>query len=468
MTENNENCKTENWLCRKYNDFVNDKIETKFVYAALFSILIVFYFFSYHHSGDDVAYSMALNDRSLFEYLKYQYLNWSSRTVIEAFLPFFSKYYIVWYFFDSALTLLVVYSIAKICKINSNLLTLFIFSIYMCLPRPAFDAAGWVATSMNYNWVLALGLYTLTSIVKILNGEKIKPYQYILYFLATVYAASHEQMCALLLGFYGFFLVYNLIKNKKINIFLLFSFLFSLLAIAYILTAPGNVARNSVGDGWFGSISLIQKLEIGFSSTWYEYFVNPNFFVSLCVILMILYSLERKNYVNLVFLTIFAAISLLIHYYYDCYWEQYRYGYLNFFIYLREVLSPIGTQPNIHKPFSLIPELFICLRILLFFIPVLTCFEDKKIRNFVVLVFIAGFASRMLMSFSSSIWASGTRTFIFFYTSFIIFAVYLFKELMNTIYAKLLRFLTVAGAVFAIFTFVYRILIYYAFSSMFA
>ena len=73
---------------------------------------------------------------------------------------------------------------------------------------------GWYATTLNYVWPLALGLYGLSYIIQIISNEKISIAQQISYVVASLYAINQEQMCALFVGFYALFMIYSLVNIK--------------------------------------------------------------------------------------------------------------------------------------------------------------------------------------------------------------------------------------------------------------
>ena len=75
-------------------------------------------------------------------------------------------------------------------------------------PIVLMNGAGWAATTINYMWPLATGLFALIPIRKIWDEEKIKFWQYPLYIIAMIFATNQEQVCAILLGTYLLFTVF--------------------------------------------------------------------------------------------------------------------------------------------------------------------------------------------------------------------------------------------------------------------
>lgn len=46
--------------------------------------------------------------------------------------------------------------------------------VIMLFPFGTFGVAGWYATTLNYVWPLALGLYGLSYIIQIISNEKVQ------------------------------------------------------------------------------------------------------------------------------------------------------------------------------------------------------------------------------------------------------------------------------------------------------
>ena len=99
---------------------------------------------------------------------------------------------------------LVLHSLRRIIsptKENDGIITFFLMLVIMLYPFGTFGVAGWYATTLNYVWPLALGLYGLSYITQVLSNGKISMIQQISYVVASLYAINQEQMCALFVGF---------------------------------------------------------------------------------------------------------------------------------------------------------------------------------------------------------------------------------------------------------------------------
>ena len=138
-------------------------------------------------------------------------------------------------------------------------------------PIVKMNDAGWAATTVNYMWPLATGLFTLIPIKKIWDNEKIKFWQYPLYVVTLIFASNQEQACAILFGTYLLFTVLMIIKNKKIHPFMVIQTLIVIASLIFILTCPGNAARTTVEINNqfkdFEMLTILDKIGIGLTST---------------------------------------------------------------------------------------------------------------------------------------------------------------------------------------------------------
>ena len=67
--------------------------------------------------------------------------------------------------------------------------------------------------------------------------------QQISYVVASLYAINQEQMCALFVGFYALFMIYSLVKHKKVPILAYIILVLSFIMLGYHALCPGNELR---------------------------------------------------------------------------------------------------------------------------------------------------------------------------------------------------------------------------------
>ncbi len=173
---------------------------------ALFILEIVLMMFITPNKHDDKVFLESVTGTSIWSYVGPRYYNWSSRLIIEFVLCGvlkISKY--LWILLEALMVTLAGYSISKLfVKNNENKFENIIMLVSMILiyPITQMNSAGWAATTINYMWPLATGLFALIPIRKIWDGEKIKFWQYPLYTVGLIFGSNQEQACAILFGTY--------------------------------------------------------------------------------------------------------------------------------------------------------------------------------------------------------------------------------------------------------------------------
>lgn len=396
-----------------------------FPFVVLTFFLLFFHACIYIGNGDDLYFQSVLKENSLFEWLIFRYNNWTSRLIIEFFLIIISGHHLLWRLLNVAMMLLGTLSTVKIFSSKRSIVfNWLVCALFLCLPKHLYNSAGWIATTLNYSWVLCLGLFAMIPIKKIISKEKIVWYEYIFYIGAMIYATNSEQMCLILIMVYFFSMCYMFYLDKKLNWFLLTSFIMNFSSLIFIITCPGNVNRNiSETATWFpeyGSISLFRKLEIGYSSTLFEFIMKPNLvFLIFAVLLFICVMLKHKSMSYRLISFIPLACNLI-------------FGFLSEFfpeiLGIRNSLTHYGTGLGF-RPVTWIPDIVLSLVCACIIISLYVSFEHKKMFILTTSILLLGFISRMVMSFSPTIWASLTRTFIFMYTSIIMCSFILYQKI---------------------------------------
>ena len=242
--------------------------------------LILFVFMVIRHASvklgvaDDVWF-LEQSKMGLINYTQMRIQTWTSRNIIElVMLVLLNINKWAWIILDSGMFVLVLHSLRRIIcptKENDWIITFFLMLVIMLFPFGTFGVAGWYATTLNYVWPLALGLYGLSYIIQIISNEKISIAQQISYVVASLYAINQEQMCALFVGFYALFMIYSLVKHKKVPILAYIILVLSFIMLGYHALCPGNELRkvaemNAYYPAFYG-FKLMDKLLLGVLST---------------------------------------------------------------------------------------------------------------------------------------------------------------------------------------------------------
>ncbi|WP_010249424.1 DUF6056 family protein [Acetivibrio cellulolyticus] len=400
--------------------------------------------------GDDHEYLMVLNKSNLnvMPFIIHRYFNWSSRVIIEPFLIKLVHFQWLWRILDTAVMVIMSVSISKLIPSSdirrSNWIIAGIIFIY---PISHMSTAGWIATTMNYSWPLAFGLFSMIPIKKILFDEKIKSFEYIFYITALLFALNQEQMCAIVLSVYLVFTIYLIIK-KRPNLFMFVQSILGIASIIFILTCPGNYVRKiSEVKRWFPeypNMSLLRKIEMGYSSSLFQFIINPNIIFTLFSgLLLICMIITNKKGLYKVMAAVPFATSII-------------FGYLGGLLvevlpivdFVKNSMTEFGTGIEIFSVTSWLPDVIITFSLVSVLFSLYVIFENKKYSMLSIFIVLLGFGSRIIMAFSPTIWASSLRTFIFMYFAFIICSVILFQVILDS---KLKKYIMLSTSVIGFF-----------------
>lgn len=386
---------------------------------------------------DDAFYIQAITGVPVFSFVSQRYLEWTSRVLIEATLGIifrFSKY--IWIFGNVIMVTLIGYSISKLfvkkdMKKEMNMMVLWLVILY---PFERMSSAGWAATTVNYIWPMALGLFSMISIKMAWDKKKINIFQGILFSLATIYACNQEQCCAILLATYLMFTVILTVRDKKkVSPFVYLQTIIAILSIIFILTTPGNALRKQdeivAYFPEFSSIGLIDKLAMGVTSTMGELLVNYS--VTFAIFSFMILAYIWNNYkdrlirgISAIPLTATLALS-----YFSSFTEHtfpaVKWLRENFVKEQRIINSEHYTYLGNYA------ELIISLIVIFSVIICLLLIFKKLKNNLGIYIFGAGLVSRLIMGFSPTIFVSTNRTFVMMEFACLICTLLIWQELVK-------------------------------------
>ncbi|MBP3415644.1 MAG: hypothetical protein J6L81_10680 [Clostridia bacterium] len=397
--------------------------------------------------NDDAAYAQALAqyNGNIFEYLKYRYFNINSRQIIDGAILCIIRHPTLWKLCDTAAAVLVSWCIAELLPgKRSAAKNWFVVLLVFLYPFDQMRSAGWIATTMNYLWVLAFGLFSLLVLKDIVRGKKPNIILSILSIPAILYAANQEQMCAVLLAVLGVFAVWLWIRDRRIYPIIAAHLSIVLLSIVHILTCPGGISRRAYETRWFpdfDKMSVFRKAELGFSSSLYEFVMGKslsmstqlgsadiiNFiFAAFCILLAVsVYKNNRNMWVRAASLVPVVCTAVFGVF------GTYIGTYVGWVSDVREAMTAYGTGISFSSIKSFVPDLILGLVCVGVCVSLWFAFKDKLWSLFMIFIAGLGLGTRILMGFSPTIWASQSRTFIFMYFAIIFCTAVMFAKLAD-------------------------------------
>lgn len=400
---------------------------------ALFIIELVLVIFVTPNKFDDKVFLDNVTNTTIGSYVFPRYYTWTSRTIIEYTLCLvlkMSKY--IWILVQGLMMALVGYSISKLFIKNENkqnlVLLLFLILLY---PMNIMASAGWAATTVNYMWPLATCLFALIPIRKVWDGEKIKPWQYPLYVLAMIFACNQEQTCAILLACYLIFNIVTIIKDKKVHPIMIIQLILAITSVIFILTCPGNYVRNEseVVDNFkdMQTLTMLDKIGLGFTSMTASIFSKGDLpFLIMTFVLCTFVCLNYKETLYKVIAGIPFASILISFYGYNI--SSRFFPFITSFFEKLKVKGVLLTAANCNNLFNVLPIAFSFIIFVCLLLTIALLNKELK-KNIALLVFLAGYFSRLIMGFSPTVFASSDRTMIFFDFAMIIITLLTIQEM---------------------------------------
>lgn len=391
---------------------------------------------------NDDSYFVALRGQwsSLFDLIVDRYLTDSSRVLSESVLFFLiDKPFIMWQILDTLICVLLFHSLSVIVVNDKNSkLNIVLFMAVASYPFMHVGSAGWICTSLNFLWPLATLVYGLSGIVRRYRGEKVSGISYFLYIISLIFAANCEQSATVLLMLSAMAVVYAFIDKRK-KWFEIVSLLIGVFGVVFALSAPGNGERVAMeAENWmpeFFDLTIFDKFRLCAVFVFEHFVMIPDVIFFFFALLIAYLGIKKKNawWKNVIAIcpvtidVIFTAVYFV---------KDFIIGHKKNY----DFTTPSIFINDSHTAFVQYSEL---LGLFLFIIAsvVTLCFviEDAKERFAAIWVLGAGFAVRMALMISPTMFSSWHRTLIYMYFAFIYVSMILICKLFKIQDSKLAK-----------------------------
>lgn len=359
--------------------------------------------------NDMLVFRELVNQNDLWTFLKLRN-EITSRLLLETLLYGIIKLpYIVFLVITIILVFCGMFSLRYLLKWNDVTFGISLLLILL-FPWKSLCEAGIQPVVINYIWSFVFGLIGFIPIRKVLDHKKIRIADYFLYGIPMILACNMEQMAAICFGFC--ILTLLILRKEKGKGIILSQLLISLLSIGFLLFGPGNRERalTSVNVYWpgFENLNVFQKVVNGYETTLNYYFsISMPLFAFFAFILLV-YFISKKAWKK-------AVVSSM-----PAIWLIFTVGlkvmekisHLNILEHLAAVTYVKSGEQFFMYPDYVKITVYSVLLILLIIGFLLYQKTDKKYRIYGVIL-LAGFLSRIILGFSPTLLASGTRTFTY-------------------------------------------------------
>ncbi|MBT0896300.1 hypothetical protein [Streptococcus infantarius] len=401
------------------------------LYYAFISFLFTLESIIYiNDAGDQTSFAHMAQKYGFFEFAIYRYKTWSSRLLIESVTMFMSNHYLL---FD--VTVLISVAIFFYC-FNGIFLReekyrklQFVSPVIFLLSFPSlfFTSAGLIATVTNYLFPMISFVIAWYCIIQE------KHWYTILSLPFLVFACMQEQFTVYAFILFVFALISSYLECKRINKNYFIATCVSLLGLVSGLLCPGSANRltteTKIWYPGFETISFPVKIIKGYLETNRVLFVTSELnIVYLLLVLIIVVSIMKKQY----FATFVSGTVI-----YTVITQRLGMNSL-----LTAVQRTIDNQNKSEIPnyFSLkenlYPIVLYTLILCIVAVVVFMIFKEWKGGLTALVVLAAGYASRMTVSLSPTIYASGLRTYTPLIFSFVIVILLLSKEISGIVIEK--------------------------------
>jgi hypothetical protein len=397
-----------------------DKLLTENKIKWLFVISCILYIFTFRNvirqevSGDDWYF---VNQSSGLAFALLRYETWSSRVIIEFFIPFFCKHIVLYKIVYTLALLSLPLAIYLVCKLRGLLgISLSFISVAM-IPFYQTTSTGDISTSLNYFFPL-VGLLWIVTIMSVKNQQNLQQKStyfsftnvlgYLCFLFLLLFSCNQEQ-AALAVFSFSFLMSWDA-KNK---LYCYTAMGMAFLSIIFIVTCPGNANRviteTAVRFPEFSGYGLFDKLYLGVTILMVELGIDHQSFMAFYVFCLLCYA-----HMKLTGKTVVLAVYVLIE------------------IYVKIILKDIDIEhDNWTTAYPFYLNILMFFEVLLpFFIMFKTGFSSQE-RLFILLSTLVSYGLVMIMGFSPTAFASGSRTLIFSEFILIILGMYTLQKAIN-------------------------------------
>lgn len=421
----------------------NIKLQKQMVVTGLLFLILVICWKDINLGfGDDLVYKKVWEEKLLVDFLQSRYNWWSSRVVIEAVMMLLiAAKPCVWWILNIGMVIVLVKITADLFGGDNKLQAqLIFFAIMWIVPIDTINGTGWIATTLNYLWPLALGLVAMRPLKHWFKNENCARWEYIICPLCVLFASNAEQMAAILIGVYLLSGVFLVIYKKRIPLFFMVQLLLIIASLYFTMRSPGN--RNRYYQEMaryfpeFGELGVGSKLLLGFLVN-AQYYIGGGYdkscylFACLAGVLFLCFLTRELHKTDHSMarekipydrwkrkIKFMVAVCPLLAY---CMCAH----FFHFLIYKANVprlrnLFAVFSE-NRELPIRSVYPAYIIILQMIFYLAVFVCvflviyFLHGRTHEtiFELLILCIGYASRMIMGFSPTIYASGSRTAIF-------------------------------------------------------
>lgn len=362
---------------------------------------------------------------SLFDLLVYRYQTDSSRVLSEAILFTLIKMpFLVWQILDTLICILVFHSLTILLVNDRNSKgNILVFLAFASYPYMHVGSAGWICTSLNYMWPLATLLYSLSGAFRRYRGEKVPAWKYTFYLLAAVFTANCEQSATMLVMTFGMALVFAWMDRRSRR-YEIAGVCIGAAGIIFAMAAPGNGERTVMeAANWmpeFFDLTLLEKARLC-SVFVFEHFVAiPDVIFFLFSLLLMICGWQaaeektKRRILNRILPVIPLGIDVLFTGYYFV--KDFLIGHKTNYDFTTPAIYMTDGKTALLQ-ISEVVGLIVFIVVAVY--TIWQCIPEVRKKLAMIWSLGCGFAVRMALMLSPTMFSSWHRTLIFMYFAFL-------------------------------------------------
>lgn len=414
----------------KRNKIIGVWVKGYYDYAVIFLFYFLPHLFMHFNCWDDIQYTTFFKDYhyNIFSFVSRQYQYWTSRVFIEAVVIFFGWLPpIVWMIVDTLMIVLLYHSLCSIVKLcvkeneADRKYKICGLLLFLSFPYALMATAGWLTTTINWTWMLALFVYSMKKLLYSISGNsgRVTIFENIIYCCAFLYATNFDVATILMLCLIAIIgIACHRSSSYKFTVLYWEGLIITVCNLLLFLLCPGNRVRlerdavlHDTAD--MLTLSVWGKLRMGINSTFYHYVSIPNAVLfSACVILLVAVFIKKNDFFSRLIACVPAGIiSLWTVYIFVAYTIKNRtltYVYPD---------ATFQVCPKTEQYLAMLSAIVMVLSIIYLLSQVI---EEKGLLIFLVVVLLFwGLLPEVVLGFTTTISASILRVVSFFYFALI-------------------------------------------------
>ena len=397
-----------------------------FPFIILFLLSLALHLLTNMYASDDRAVR-AIEYGPFFQFMVHRYISWSTRIFVDAiFLTLLKLPPILWRVLDTSVFTAFAWAVSYLVSDGKNARVNWLVALFFLLyPFTDMVSAGWITTTCVYLWSCAAIAFALVPIKRLLaHPEQRLPARYAaLGVLAALLAGSQEQACCTFLAIAALLLIYAIATKRFRPLLAVETGLAACMLVVHLSSPALGIREIEEAVVWFpdfAALPFFNKLELGFTSTMFQYVVFPNLVFAGFAALLFWRMIQKKRAPAYIVL---AALPLLLTlvYGFGLFAPAMQKAFPTLYA-VGSSMTKYGTNPVWGDWDSFLPLLTMLIAAACVAVCLYQAFDEKRTALLCLYALCAGAAARVVLGFSPTVWGSGARTFVILYFVFIFLA----------------------------------------------